>query len=135
MPKQSVKVEYERDRLLGIANKFIHLLSISSSLSRSYSTFPLCSGENFNCNSCIYSNTTFTHTLIRCDDCLDHLDITSPNIVSNSSKFGFSKKNNFINERFFIENRRKNRFIWMSYRVGHSVRLLDFSTAIYTQTA
>ena len=27
------------------------------------------------------------------------------------------------------KNRRKNRFIWMSYRVGHSIRLLDFSTA------
>jgi hypothetical protein len=32
------KVEYERERLLGIANKLIHLLAIPSSLSRSYST-------------------------------------------------------------------------------------------------
>jgi hypothetical protein len=32
------KVEYERERLLGIANKLIHLLAIPSNLSRSYST-------------------------------------------------------------------------------------------------
>jgi hypothetical protein len=37
-PEQSGKVEYERERLLGIANKFIHLLAIPSSLSCSYST-------------------------------------------------------------------------------------------------
>ena len=43
VPRAKRKVEYERERLLGIANKFIHLLSIPSSLSRSYSTFPLCS--------------------------------------------------------------------------------------------
>ena len=43
-PEQSGKVEYERERLLGIANKSIHLLANPSSLSRSYSTFPLCSG-------------------------------------------------------------------------------------------
>ena len=50
-PEQSGKVEYERERLLGIAtDKFIHLLAIPSSLSRSYSTFPLCSGDN-NCIS------------------------------------------------------------------------------------
>jgi hypothetical protein len=30
-PEQSGKVEYERERLLGIANKFIHLLAIPSS--------------------------------------------------------------------------------------------------------
>jgi hypothetical protein len=53
-PEQSGKVEYERKRLLGIANKFIYLLAIPSSLSRSYSTFPLCSGDNLNWNSCIY---------------------------------------------------------------------------------
>jgi hypothetical protein len=29
-PEQSGKVEYERERLLGIANKFIHLLAIPS---------------------------------------------------------------------------------------------------------
>jgi hypothetical protein len=52
-PEQSGKVEYERERLLGIANKFIHLLAILSNLSRSYSTFPLCSGDNLNWNSCI----------------------------------------------------------------------------------
>jgi hypothetical protein len=38
-----------------IANKFINLLSIPSSLSRSYSTFLLCSGDNLNWNSCIYT--------------------------------------------------------------------------------
>jgi hypothetical protein len=53
-PEQSGKVEYERERLLGIANKFIHLLANPSSLSRSYSTFPLCSGDNLNWNSCIH---------------------------------------------------------------------------------
>ena len=47
-PEQSGKVEYERERLLGIANKFINFLAIPSSLSRSYSTFPLCSGDNLN---------------------------------------------------------------------------------------
>ena len=41
--EQSEKVEYERERLLGIALKFINLLGIPTSLSRSYSTFPLCS--------------------------------------------------------------------------------------------
>jgi hypothetical protein len=43
-PEQSGKVEYERERLLGIMN----LLAIPSSLSRLYSTFPLCSGDNLN---------------------------------------------------------------------------------------
>jgi predicted GNAT family acetyltransferase len=52
-PEQSGKVEYERERLLGISNKFIHLLAIPSSLSRSYSIFPLCSWDNLNWNSCI----------------------------------------------------------------------------------
>jgi hypothetical protein len=42
VPEQSGKVKYERERLLGIANKFINFLAIPSSLSRSYSTFPLC---------------------------------------------------------------------------------------------
>jgi hypothetical protein len=42
--EQSGKVEYERERLLGIAKKLINLLAIPSILSRSYSTFPLCSG-------------------------------------------------------------------------------------------
>jgi hypothetical protein len=32
-PEQSGKVEYERERLLGIANKSIHLFAIPSSLS------------------------------------------------------------------------------------------------------
>jgi hypothetical protein len=41
VPEQSGKVEYERERMLGIANKFINLLAIPSSLLRSYSTFPL----------------------------------------------------------------------------------------------
>ena len=48
VPEQSAKVEYERERLLGIANKRMNLLAIPSSLSRSYSTFPLCSGDNLN---------------------------------------------------------------------------------------
>ena len=39
--EQSGKVEYERERMLGIANKFINFVAIPSSLSRSYSTFPL----------------------------------------------------------------------------------------------
>jgi hypothetical protein len=42
IPEQSGKVEYERERMLGIANKFINVLAIPSRLSRSYSTFPLC---------------------------------------------------------------------------------------------
>jgi hypothetical protein len=42
--EQSGKVEYERERLLGIAKKLMNLLAIPSSLARSYSTFPLCSG-------------------------------------------------------------------------------------------
>jgi hypothetical protein len=44
VPDQSGKVEYERKRLLEIAKKFINYLAIPSSLLRSYSTFPLCSG-------------------------------------------------------------------------------------------
>jgi hypothetical protein len=52
-PEQSGKVEYERERLLGIANKWMNLLAIPSSLSRLYWTFPLCSGDNLNWNSCI----------------------------------------------------------------------------------
>ena len=47
-PKQSGKVEYERERMLGIDNRFIHLLAIPSSLSRTNSTFPLCLGDNLN---------------------------------------------------------------------------------------
>jgi hypothetical protein len=49
-----VKVEYERERMLGIANKFINVLAIPSSLSRSYSTFPLnLLVDNLNWNSCM----------------------------------------------------------------------------------
>ena len=44
VPEQSGKVEYKRERLLGIANKLMNSLAIPSSLSRSYSTFLLCSG-------------------------------------------------------------------------------------------
>jgi hypothetical protein len=47
-PEQSGKVEYERERLLGTVNKFIQILANPSSLSRSYSTFPLCPGNNLN---------------------------------------------------------------------------------------
>jgi hypothetical protein len=41
--EQSGKVEYERERLLGIAKILMNFHSGSQSLSRSYSTFPLCS--------------------------------------------------------------------------------------------
>ena len=41
--EQSGKVEYERQRLLGIDKKLMNLLEIPSSFSRLYSTFPLCS--------------------------------------------------------------------------------------------
>ena len=44
VPEESGKVEYTGERLLGIAKKLINFLAIPSSLSRSYSTFPLCSG-------------------------------------------------------------------------------------------
>jgi hypothetical protein len=40
--EQSGKVEYERERLLGIVNKLMNFKAIPSSLSRSYSTFSLC---------------------------------------------------------------------------------------------
>ena len=43
VPEQSGKVEYERERLLGFANKFINIFAIPTSILRSYSTFPLCS--------------------------------------------------------------------------------------------
>jgi hypothetical protein len=62
-PEQSGNVEYERERLLGIANKLMNLLAIPSSLSRSYSTFPLCSGDNLNWNSCIHSTRQFPSTI------------------------------------------------------------------------
>jgi hypothetical protein len=57
-PEQSGKVEYERERLLGIPNKFINFLAIPSSLSRSYSTFPLCSGTTL-VETAAYSITVF----------------------------------------------------------------------------
>jgi hypothetical protein len=41
VPEQSRKGEYERERMLGIANKFINCLAIPSSLSHLYSTFLL----------------------------------------------------------------------------------------------
>ena len=41
VPEQSRKGEYERERMLGIANKFINFLAIPSSLSHLYSTFLL----------------------------------------------------------------------------------------------
>ena len=45
VPEQSGKVEYERERLLGIAKKCINLLAIPSKpFALVYSTFPLCSG-------------------------------------------------------------------------------------------
>jgi hypothetical protein len=54
--EQSGKVECERERLLGIANKLMIWIfkAIPSSLSRSYLTFPLCLYmDNLNWNSCI----------------------------------------------------------------------------------
>jgi hypothetical protein len=60
-PEQSGKVEYERERLLGIANKLMNWLAIPSSLSRSYSTFPLCSGDNLNWNRCMLYFLCKTH--------------------------------------------------------------------------
>jgi hypothetical protein len=42
--EQSGKVEYERERLLGIAKNSLIFLRFPASLSRSYSTFPLWSG-------------------------------------------------------------------------------------------
>ena len=54
VPEQSGKVEYERERLAGNRKKLINFLAIPSSLSRSYSTFPLCSGTTLiNSKSCI----------------------------------------------------------------------------------
>jgi hypothetical protein len=48
VPKQSGKVEYERERLLhGIANKLMNLLAIPSGLSRSYSEFASDSQQPF----------------------------------------------------------------------------------------
>jgi hypothetical protein len=41
VPEQSGKVEYKRERLVGIAKKLMNFLAIPSSLLRSYSTFPL----------------------------------------------------------------------------------------------
>jgi hypothetical protein len=57
-PEQSGKVEYERERMLGIGNKWMYVLAIPSSLSRSYSTFPLCSGDNLNWKIAVYSTTS-----------------------------------------------------------------------------
>jgi hypothetical protein len=61
--EQSGKVEYERERLLGIANNWKNLLAIPSNLSRSYSTFPLCSGDNLNWNSCILTLQLFKNSI------------------------------------------------------------------------
>jgi hypothetical protein len=48
VPEQSGKVEYERERMLGIANKFINFLVIPSSFSRSYSTISDLLVDNLN---------------------------------------------------------------------------------------
>ena len=48
VPRQSGKVEYERERLLGIANN----------------TFPLCSGDNLNWNSCIQYFGQFPNSVV-----------------------------------------------------------------------
>jgi hypothetical protein len=53
--------------MLGIANKFINFLAIPSSLSRSYSTFPLCSWTTL-IEIAVYSGSEqcFSHNLIDC---------------------------------------------------------------------
>jgi hypothetical protein len=61
VPKQSGKVKYERERMLGIANKFINFLAIPSSLSRSYSTFPLYSWTTL-IEIAVYTCTIHIHT-------------------------------------------------------------------------
>jgi hypothetical protein len=54
--EQSGKVEYERERLLGIANKLMNFQSYShASLSRSYSTFLLCSWTTLIEMAAVYS--------------------------------------------------------------------------------
>jgi hypothetical protein len=60
--EQSGKVEYERERLLGIVNKWINLLVIPSRLSRSYSTFPLCSWTTL-IEIAVYHNWTY---IVKC---------------------------------------------------------------------
>jgi hypothetical protein len=63
VPEQSRKVEYEQERLLGISKKLMNFLTIPSSPSRSYSTFPLCSGTtlieradiHLQMNTCMYN--------------------------------------------------------------------------------
>ena len=57
---------------ISIKVKFIHLLAVPSSLSRSYSTFPLCSGDNLNWNSCMYRYwLLFLHYLCLCYQSFD----------------------------------------------------------------
>jgi hypothetical protein len=46
-PEQSGKIEYERERLLGIAYLLDRFIS-DPMQQPSYSTFPLCSGDNLN---------------------------------------------------------------------------------------
>jgi hypothetical protein len=65
VPEQSGKVEYERERLLGIAKKVMNLLAIPSSLSRSYSTFPLCSWTTL-IEIAVYKKGQFTIVICQC---------------------------------------------------------------------
>ena len=58
--EQSGKVEYERERLLGIVMKFMNSLAIPNSLSRSYSTFPLCSWTTL-IQIAVYIKLSFIH--------------------------------------------------------------------------
>jgi hypothetical protein len=67
VPEKSGKVEHERERLLGIAKKFINLLAIPASLSRSYSTFPLCSGTTLIEQDALLSVSRWGYCILRCD--------------------------------------------------------------------
>jgi hypothetical protein len=59
-PEQSGKVEYERERLLGIANKFIHLLAIPSTFRARIRLFRFARGTTlieiavYRCHDIIY---------------------------------------------------------------------------------
>jgi hypothetical protein len=84
-------------RLLGIANKFIHLLAIPSSLSRSYSTFPLCSGDNLDWNSCIRTLLLLVNSVWCHLSSIGHLHISHCKLIS--KVFG-----RFINYEFITTN-------------------------------
>jgi hypothetical protein len=80
VPRAKRKSRIRARKAAGNRYKSIHLLAIPSSLSRSYSTFPLCSGDNLNWNSCIrylglnpwINNNTDKHAVI-----VSYLDLFS----------------------------------------------------------